>query len=61
MKPTINKEVCIGCGTCESICPEVFKVNDDGKAEVLSADYQNFKDKIKEAIDACPVDAISVE
>lgn len=61
MKPTINKDVCIGCGTCESICPEVFKIGDEGKAEVLPADYQKLQDKIKEAAEACPVDAIAIE
>ncbi len=59
--PKVNKETCIGCGTCESICPEVFKIGDDGKAEVLPADYTALKDKIKEAADSCPVDAISAE
>lgn len=61
MKPIVNQETCIGCGTCESICPEVFKVEDDGKAHVLEADYQSFADKIKEAEDACAVKAISIE
>ena len=61
MKPIVNQETCIGCGTCESICPEVFKVGDDGKAEVLSADYDALAEKINEAKEACPVQAISVE
>lgn len=59
MTPKINKETCIGCGTCESICPEVFKVGDEGKAEVLPGDHAALKDKIKEAVEACPVEAIT--
>ena len=32
----IDEEECIGCGTCEEICPEVFKLNPDTeKAEVI--------------------------
>lgn len=57
MKPKIN-DACIACGTCESICPEVFKIEGD-KAVVLDADYDALKDKIKEAIEACPVEAIT--
>ena len=31
MKPVVN-DSCIACGTCEGVCPEVFKVQDkDGK------------------------------
>ena len=52
----VDKEICIGCGLCESICPEGFKMNDEGKAEV-----RNPKAKcVKEAADSCPVDAIKV-
>ncbi|MDD4103149.1 MAG: 4Fe-4S binding protein, partial [Kiritimatiellae bacterium] len=24
MKANVNKDTCIGCGLCESICPAVF-------------------------------------
>ena len=52
----VNQDTCIGCGLCASICSEVFRMNDDNKAEV-------FSDKnlpcVEEAIDSCPVDAIS--
>jgi ferredoxin len=52
----INKEKCIGCGLCESIAPEVFEIK-DGKAVVKNQNAS--KDKIKDAIDSCPVEAIS--
>jgi len=63
MKPKVN-ESCIGCGTCEAVCPSVFKVQDvDGKmiAVVLEADYEAEKVSIDESIGACPVQAISWE
>ncbi len=61
MKPIVNQELCIGCGTCEGICPEVFKL-DDGKSTVIPLpDYSALKDKIQQAIDACPVQCISLE
>ena len=46
---------CIGCGTCASICPEVFEMN-GAKAKVKA---QKKLPCVKEAIDSCPVDAIS--
>ena len=64
MKPKVDKVLCIGCGVCEGICPEVFKVEDvDGKmiAIVLEAKYDDFTDKINESVGACAVQAISVE
>lgn len=52
----IDKEKCIGCGACVSLCEEVFEMK-DGKAHVKA---QKNIPCVKEAIDACPVDAISV-
>ena len=52
---SINKEACIGCGLCASICEEVFEMSNDNKAKVKS---QKKLPCIKEAIDSCPVDAI---
>lgn len=63
MKLTIS-DSCIACGTCEAICPEVFKVTEvDGKmtATVLEADYNALENKIDEAIASCPVQAINKE
>lgn len=63
MKPVVN-DSCIACGTCEAICPEVFKVAEvDGKmiATVLEADYAALESKIDEAIAACPVQSITKE
>jgi ferredoxin len=61
MTPKVNKELCIGCGACVSICPDVFKMV-DGKSSVVEGYDYNSKDmSIKQAKDACPVGAISIE
>jgi len=54
----IDKETCIGCGSCAAICDEVFEMGDDGKAHV-KAGADTSKPCVKEAINICPVDAIS--
>lgn len=36
MKAFVDKETCIGCGLCPSICPDVFAMDDDdGKAKTI--------------------------
>ena len=54
----IDSNKCIGCGLCTSICEEVFEFDfDKGKAKVK--DPKSKSSCVKEAIDVCPVDAIS--
>lgn len=60
MNVSVNKETCIGCGACASTCPEVFEIGEDGKSQVKeNADLTKNDKCIKEAIDGCPVQAIS--
>lgn len=57
-KIKVDKDVCIGCGSCGAVCPENFKMV-DGKARVI----KESKDSLiceGEARDSCPVDAISI-
>ena len=52
-------ENCIGCGLCPSLCPAVFRMTDEGRAEAFAnlttdaeaADADN-------ALSSCPVYAI---
>jgi len=56
----VDKNTCIGCGACAATCPEVFEMGDDGKSHVKpKADMKKNAKCIKEAIDGCPVNAIS--
>jgi len=44
---------CTGCGLCETICPEVFKI--DAIAYVIeNVNYAKNTIKIKEAAECCP-------
>lgn len=46
-KVTIDEDECIGCGSCEEVCREVFKVfklNEEiGKAEVIKPEGGPFE------------------
>ena len=55
-RPEVDREVCIGCGTCVGICPEVFELRDD-KSWVIAPDKCNTCN-CQEAVDSCPVEAI---
>ena len=57
-KAKVNEELCIGCGTCEALCPKVFKV-ENGKSKVISEDCGDCN--CEKVISSCPVDAISAE
>lgn len=62
MKVAVNKDKCIGCGTCISIAPEVFEMAEDGKSKVKEgADFEKNKEAIHQAKDSCPTQAIEVE
>lgn len=54
----VNEDLCIGCGTCESLCAKVFKL-EDGKSKVIADDCTECN--LDEVIDACPVSAIFKE
>lgn len=54
---------CIGCAACVDICPEVFYLGDDGLAHVREEEAQlpELAEKIREAADGCPTEAIILE
>jgi len=61
MKPIVDQDLCIGCGLCEDICPEVFQLWDDGVAHVIAENTgPDLLADIEDAIASCPVDAISL-
>lgn len=58
--PVVDQDVCISCNLCADTVPEVFRMNDDGLAEVYDPTGAP-EDKIQEAIDSCPVSCIDWE
>ncbi|MCI8594329.1 MAG: ferredoxin [Oscillospiraceae bacterium] len=61
MKITIDREGCISCGLCISLCPGVFRFADDGLSEVYRQPDSAQEENAKIAADSCPVDVIHAE
>jgi len=60
MKAFVDHDICIGCGQCEMICPEVFKLK-EGKSVVIQKPVAQENEKTAaEASSSCPVTAISL-
>jgi ferredoxin len=60
MKVIVDQDVCIGSGNCEATCPNLFKVV-DGKSQVKADPVpEGDENCAKEAVDGCPVGAISI-
>lgn len=62
MKTKVNKEICIGCGACQAMVPDVFELDDDGLATCKSESINDEnKDEVMDASESCPTGAIEVE
>ncbi len=57
--PVIDADLCTGCELCVETCSDVFTMDDD-LAKVANPTGAS-EDEIQEAIDNCPVEAISWE
>jgi ferredoxin len=62
MKASVDRDLCIGCGLCADICPEVFEMDDESIAAVIvDVIPSEAEESAKEAAASCPVEAISIE
>lgn len=70
-KVILEREKCIGCGSCQALCPKQFKLVDDGKSSLIGGtrDAKTGNDEIEtdklgcaeSAADSCPVQCIHIE
>jgi ferredoxin len=51
---------CTACGLCESICPEVFVVEDEATV-IDGVDFSQHEDGIIDSAESCPVEVIKYE
>lgn len=62
MKAYIDRDGCIACELCATTCPDVFRMADDGLAEVHVDEVpEDSRECAKEAEEGCPVSVIKVE
>lgn len=61
MNTHVEKDECISCGVCPSLCPEVFEFDDDGLAVAKVEEVpEDLEDLVQEAAESCPTSAIVV-
>jgi ferredoxin len=57
----VDRDRCVGSGTCEMLAPDVFEVGDDGIVAVLrpGADDPAHETAVQDAVQQCPTQALS--
>lgn len=60
MRAQVNAELCVGCGLCADVCPDVFAMQED-KAKVKTNPVPDTSlDCCKKSEEDCPVEAINI-
>ncbi len=69
MKIILERQKCIGCGSCVALCSKYWEMGDDGKAHLKDSKVDKAgneeleMEKIgcaQEAADACPVQCLHI-
>ncbi len=61
MKVKVDKDLCTACGLCADTCPEVFEIKEDFAVVKVDIVPTDLEDKVKEAAQNCPTEAIKIE
>ena len=62
MRAFVDRDSCIGCEACVGICPEVFSMDDEGISVAIDGELAaDLVESAEEAMECCPVSAITVE
>ena len=62
-KVRVDQWVCVGCGVCASLCPDVFEMDEEGRSRVrviIIQDEEVYK-CVMDAVEACPTLAITIK
>jgi ferredoxin len=60
MKVIIDRDLCQGIGNCVAIAPGVFQLDEENKAVATYIEDVS-QEKIQEAAESCPLDAIILQ
>ena len=56
----INRDACLGCGSCHAICPETFSFDKEANKAVVKKETFDKITCEREAANACPASAIDI-
>ena len=57
----VDRELCVGSGSCEMLAPDVFEVDDDGVLAVLVPQpADDDVPAVRDAVQACPTRALTL-
>jgi ferredoxin len=57
----VDRERCVGSGTCEALAPAVFEVDDEGVLAVLRPEPgEDELPDVRDAVTACPTRALAL-
>jgi ferredoxin len=57
----VDRDRCVGSGTCEALAPAVFEVDDDGVLAVLRPEPgEDELTDVRDAVAACPTRALAL-
>lgn len=56
----IDRLLCVGFGDCIDVAPDLFVFDDEGIAVFVAATDAVELDRLREACDCCPVDALTL-
>ena len=59
-KIKVDKEKCIGCGTCAAVCPANWEIAEDSKAQPINDEIEDLSCN-RLAEENCPVGAIKID
>ena len=59
METRVSKDLCIGCGLCVDMAPELYHMDEDEKAVALIEEVpEELEEQAMEAAESCPTSAI---
>ncbi len=61
MKAKVNADLCVGCGLCADIAPDIFIIKGDKAVVKGNSVPEEAQDSCRQAKQDCPVEAIAVE
>ena len=62
MKAFVDRDLCISCNLCPTVCEDIFSMDDEDIAVAKDIEIpEAILDDANEAASSCPTDAITIE